>query len=297
MQTSLGHALPGDGRYGEAWLVHDRDGRSSEIEGGPLDGTYLADLRGDRPFPLLLKLLDADAPLSVQVHPDAAAAALHGGEPKTECWFVLDAVPGARVHRGLRDGCEPGDLERALRDGTVESCLHPVEVAPGDTIFVPAGTVHTIGAGILLAEVQQNSDTTYRLHDWGRVGLDGRPRELHVTQALDSVRFGVRSEDKIPAQLIEDEGSVRRLLLVRSPQFTTEHVTAMGTFTLEVPASGADLWRIVHVLAGDGELRLFERGASPVRFAAGDTLLLPARHDAYEIELGAAVLRALVVYR
>jgi len=297
MQTTLGYALPGDGPFGEAWLVHDRNGASSEVVGGPLDGARIADLRGDRPFPLLLKILDANAPLSVQVHPDADAAARLGGEAKTECWFVLDAVPGARVHRGLRDGCTRADLEDALRSGDVEGCLRPVEVAPGDTVFVPAGTVHTIGAGILLAEVQQNSDTTYRLHDWNRVGPDGRGRELHVDAALESIRFGPRSEDKVPAQLIEDEGQVRRMLLVSSPHFVTEHVTAMGTFTLEVPPTGRDTWRIVHVLAGDGELRLFERGAAPVRFGAGETLLLPARHDAYEVALGAAVLRALVVYR
>ena len=297
MESTLGYELPGEGPVGEAWLVHDRNGRSSEVLGGPLDGTTLAQLRGDQPFPLLLKLLDANAPLSVQVHPDASAAARHGGEAKSECWFVLDAVPGARIHRGLRDGCDRATLEAALRAGTVESCLRAVDVAPGDTIFVPAGTVHTIGAGILLAEVQQNSDTTYRLHDWNRVGLDGQPRELHVTPALDSVNFGPRSEDKIPMQEISDDGRIRRLLLVRSPHFTTEHVTAMGTFTLEIPPIADDTWRVVHVLGGEGELRLFERNAAPVRFAPGDTLLLPARHDGYEMTLGATVLRALVVYR
>ncbi len=297
METTLGYALPGEAPIGEAWLVHDRAGASSEIMGGPLDGTHVADLRGDAPFPLLLKILDAGAPLSVQVHPAPRAAQALGGEAKTECWFVLDALPGARVYRGLRDGCDRARLETALRRGDVESCLHAVEVAAGDTIFVPAGTVHTIGAGILLAEVQQNSDTTFRLHDWGRVNTAGEARELHVASALDSIDFGPRGEDKIPAQLIEDEGSVRRLLLVQSPFFSAESVTAMGTFTLEIPPSVDGTWRIVHVLAGAGELRLFERGTAPLRFRPGDTLLLPARHDAYEVALGATVLRALVVHR
>jgi len=299
MQRILGHELPGDGPIGECWLVHDRDGSSSEIIGGPLDGVRLADLRGDEPFPLLVKLLDAGKPLSVQVHPDAESAARLGGEEKTECWFVLDAAPGARVYRGLRDGCTRADLAEAIVDDTVERCLHSVEVESGDTIFVPAGIVHTIGAGVLLAEVQDNSDTTYRIHDWGRLGLDGEPRELHVEAALESIHFGDRGEDKVPQQQIEDDGSVGRILLVTSRHFVAEHVSAMGTFTLETPRSESvdGTWRVLHVLAGEGELCPFERGVAPVAFRTGDTLLLPARHDAFEITLGATVLRALLFSR
>jgi len=297
MEGVLGHSLPGDGPVGECWLVHDRDGDSSEIVGGPLDGARLADLRGAEPFPLLVKLLDARLPLSVQVHPDADAAARLGGEQKTECWLVLHATPGARVYRGLRDGCTREELEAALEGGDVKRCLHAVDVESGDTIYVPAGTVHTIGAGVLLAEVQQNSDSTYRIHDWGRLGLDGKPRDLHLEAALDSIRFDARSEDKIPQQQIADEGTVSRILLVRSPHFTAEHISAMGTFTLDTPASGDGTWRVLHVLAGSGELRPFERGVDAVTFATGDTLLLPARHDAFELTLGATVLRALVFSR
>ena len=297
METVLGRELPGDEPIGECWLVHDRDGDSSEIVGGPLDGTRIAELRGDRPFPLLVKLLDSETPLSVQVHPDEDAARQLGGEAKTECWFVLHAEPGARVYRGLVDGCGEDDLRAALARGDVASCLHSFEVRPGDTVFVPAGTVHTIGAGVLLAEVQENSDTTYRLHDWGRLGLDGLPRDLHVEEALSSIRFGERSDDTIPAQQIEDEGSVRRVLLVRSRPFTAEHVTLTGTVTLEVPPSRDGTWRVLHVLAGQGHLQAFERGTPAVPFRPGDTILLPARHDAFEIEAGASVLRALVFAR
>ncbi len=297
MEGRLGHALPGDEPVGEAWLVHDRDGESSVVADGPLAGARLADLRGDAPFPLLVKLLDASQPLSVQVHPDASAAARLGAEAKTECWFVLHAEPGAHVFRGLRDGCTRADLEDALVDGDVASCLHTVPVAAGDTIFVPAGTVHSIGAGVLLAEVQENSDTTYRLHDWGRPGLDGRPRALHVREALESIHFGRRSEDKVPAQEISDEGSVRRLLLVRSPFFAVEHVTAMGTFTLEAASRAGGVWPVLHVLSGEGELRSFRRNAAPVPFRSGDTLLLPADDETFEVTLGASVLRALVFVR
>jgi mannose-6-phosphate isomerase len=223
----------------------------------------------------------------VQVHPDAAAAARLGGEAKTECWFVLHAEPGAKVWRGLRDGCTRRDVEEALAKGDVETCLHSFEVKPGDTVFIPAGTVHTIGAGVLLAEVQQNSDTTYRLHDWGR------PRELHVKEALESIHFGPRSPDKVPAQLVEDEGSVRRELLVTCRHFAAECFVAMGTFTLELEPSTAP-FQVMHVLTGEGEIRAFRRGAEPVAFSRGETILLPQEDESFEIAPGASVVRALV---
>jgi mannose-6-phosphate isomerase len=287
IETVLRRRLPIAGPVGESWEVHDRDGSSSEIANGPLAGMNLADVRGGKPFPLLVKLLDATQTLSVQVHPDAEAASRFGGEAKTECWFVLHAEPGARVFRGLRDGCTREELADALKRDEVESCLHSFAVKPGDTIFVPAGTVHSIGAGVVLAEVQQNSDTTYRLHDWGR------PRELHVREALDSIRFGFRSPDTVPAQVIEDEGSVRRELLISCRHFAAECVVAMGTFTLELAPATAQ-FQVLHVLTGEGEVRTFRRGVEPVPIVPGDTLLLPAEHDAYEIATGSSVFRGLV---
>lgn len=288
IETVLGRTLPPGVRVGESWEVFDRDGASSRVRGGPLDGRTLAELRGDTPFPVLLKILDATEALSVQVHPDAEAAKLYGGEAKTECWFVLQSRPGARVSRGLRDGCTRRDLEDALARGAVEECLHSFEVRSGDTIFVPAGTVHSIGAGVLLAEVQQNSDTTFRLHD------GGRGRTLHVEQALGSIRYGPRSPDKVPTQLVEDEGSFQRLLLVRCAQFAVESLEAMGTFTLDVDASPARVPAVLHVLTGAGTLRPFRRGVGPVAFGPGDTILLPARDESFEIAPGASVFRALL---
>lgn len=287
METVLRRSLAIAGPVGESWEVYDRDGSSSEVANGPLAGRRLAELRGAAPFPLLVKILDATQTLSVQVHPDAEAAARFGGEAKSECWFVLHAEPGARVFRGLRDGCTHEELAEALRRGDVEGCLHSFAVKPGDTIFVPAGTVHSIGAGVVLAEVQQNSDTTYRLHDWGR------PRELHVREALGSIRYGPRSEDTVPAQVIEDEGAVRRELLVSCRHFAAECVVAMGTFTLELSPTTAP-FQVLHALAGEGEVRTFRRGVEPVAFAQGDTLLLPAEHESYEIATGTSVLRAMV---
>jgi mannose-6-phosphate isomerase len=288
IESVLGRTLPPGARVGESWEVFDRDGASSVVRGGPLAGRALASLRGEEPFPLLVKILDASETLSVQVHPDPAAAAAIGGEAKTECWFVLAAAPGARVYRGLRDGCSRADLEEAVADGTVERCLHSFEVAAGDTVFVPAGTVHSIGKGVLLFEVQQNSDTTFRLYDFGR------GRALHVREALESVRFGPRSPDKVPAQVIEDDGALQRLLLVRCPHFAVESVTAMGTFTLEVERSARAVPPVLHVVAGSGEIRPFRRGVAPVTFAAGDTLLLPAADESFEVVPGASVVRALL---
>jgi mannose-6-phosphate isomerase len=289
MESVLGRALPPGQAIGESWEVYDRGGASSVVRDGPLAGRAIGDLRGDTPFPLLVKILDATETLSVQVHPDAAAAARLGSEAKTECWFVLHAEPGARVWRGLRDGTTREDLARAVADGTIEQVLHSFEVASGDTVFVPAGTVHTIGAGVLLAEVQQNSDTTYRLWDWGR------PREIHVREALESVRFGPRSPDKIPAQVVEDDGQLQRALLVRSPFFTAESIVAMGTFTLDVPESEGRVPAVLHVLGGEGELRPFRRGVAPVRFRRGETILLPPRDDSFEVSPGASVVRALLL--
>jgi mannose-6-phosphate isomerase len=287
LESVLGRKLPATGPVGESWEVYDRDGASSVVSEGPYAGRTLASLRGDRPFPLLVKILDARETLSVQVHPDADAAARLSGEPKSECWFVLHAEPGAKVWRGLRDGCTRKDVEDALAANDVERCLHSFAVKPGDTVFVPAGTVHTIGAGVLLAEVQQNSDTTYRLHDFGR----GRP--LQVREALESLRFGPRSPDKVPAQVVQDDGSIRRELLVTCRHFAAEVVVATGTITLDLEPATAP-FHVLHVLAGSGEVRPFRRGVAPVAFRPGDTVLLPAADESFEVALGASVVRALV---
>jgi len=287
IESVLGRRLPVTGPVGESWEVHDRDGASSVVAEGPFAGRTLASLRGERPFPLLVKILDARETLSVQVHPDAEAAARLGAEAKTESWFVLHAEPGAKVVRGLRDGCTREDLAKAVAGGDVERCLHSFEVRAGDTVFVPAGTVHTIGAGVLLAEVQQNSDTTYRLHDYGR------GRDLHVREALESVRFGPRAPDRVPAQVLLEDGSFRRELLVTCRHFAAEVFVAMGTVTLDLEPATAP-FQVMHVLAGTGEIRPFRRGVDPVAFRPGDTILLPAADESFEVTLGASIVRALV---
>ena len=197
-----GKALPEGKTIGESWEITDRPEGVSVIANGPLAGRDLRWLLeqhgaevlghpvtpGER-FPWLVKLLDASDDLSLQVHPPAHKAVLLGGEPKTEMWFIADAEPGAKIYTGLKRGVTRAEFERKTHDGTVEDCFHVHHVARGDTMFLPSGRVHALGAGNIIFEIQQNSDTTYRVFDWNRVGLDGQPRELHLEQSFTSIDY------------------------------------------------------------------------------------------------------------
>ncbi len=201
LATALGRTLPpGDRPIGESWEIVDRPEAQSVVVGGVFDGLTLrqvierhsAAVMGPRwpagkPFPLLVKWLDCRERLSLQVHPPAAVAVALGGEPKTENWFVAAAEPGAHLIVGLKSGVTREKFEAAVAAGTVESCVNRFPVAAGDSVLVPSGTVHAIDGGNLILEIQQNSDTTYRVDDWGRVGLDGKPRQLHVAESLQSI--------------------------------------------------------------------------------------------------------------
>ena len=194
--------LPPGAPIGESWEITDRPEGVSVIANGPLAGkdlrwlmeNHAAELLGNvhapgGRFPLLIKILDAQDKLSLQVHPPASVAPGLGGEPKTEMWYIADAAPGAELYVGLKGGVTRAEFEQKIRDGTVADCFHRVPVQAGDTMFLPSGRVHAIGAGLVIFEVQQNSDTTYRVFDWNRVGLDGQPRPLHVEQSLASIDF------------------------------------------------------------------------------------------------------------
>ena len=202
LETLFRKRLPPVDRIGESWEIVDRADAQSVVHEGPLRGATLhelwtehrAELFGtsvpDTPrFPLLFKILDAQERLSVQVHPPAEVAAQLGGEPKTEMWFLLDAVLDAEIYAGLNVGVTREAFEEALNEGRVAELVHRVRVQAGDALFIPSGRIHAIGAGNLILEVQQNSDTTYRVFDWNRVGLDGRSRTLHVQESLESIDF------------------------------------------------------------------------------------------------------------
>ena len=202
LERQYGRSLPDDAPYGESWEIVDRDKEQSVVKGGRFDGVTLhqlwtehrdevfgSGLPDSERFPLLIKVLDARDDLSIQVHPPAHLATQLAGEPKTEMWYIADADPGAKLYVGLKQGVSREDFEKAIEDGTVEECVHPIEPEAGESIFIPSGRLHAIGAGFLIHEIQQNSDTTYRVFDWNRMGLDGQPRELHVEESLASIDF------------------------------------------------------------------------------------------------------------
>src|SRR5688500_6440123 len=204
LETIFGRELPDAQPYGESWELVDRPEAQSVVQSGLLAGTSLHALWADhrrevfgtavrRPgaprFPVLIKVLDCRDELSIQVHPPPAVAASLGGEPKTEMWFVADAAPGARLYAGVRSGVTRARFETALRDGTVADCVHQLSPRAGDSLFVPRGRIHALGAGLVVFEIQQNSDTTYRVFDWNRAGLDGKPRALHIQESLASIDF------------------------------------------------------------------------------------------------------------
>ena len=199
LEALYGKRLPPDVPIGESWEISDRPGDESVIANGPLAGRTLRDLMlerredllggsapvsGDR-FPLLCKILDARQKLSLQVHPRQADL----GDPKTEMWYIADADPGAELFVGLKQGVGRSQFEEALDAGRVADCFHRITVTRGDSMFLPSGRVHAIGAGLVIFEIQQNSDTTFRVYDWDRLGLDGKPRELHIPQSLASIDF------------------------------------------------------------------------------------------------------------
>jgi mannose-6-phosphate isomerase len=203
-ETLLGKHLPHGAVIGELWEMVDRPEAQSVVHDGPLKGKTLQELwinhraeifgekHAENPsprFPLLIKLLDARERLSVQVHPPVSRAEELGGEPKTECWYFLHAAEGASVYAGLKQEVTRESFEQALASGQVEETLHRAPARTGESIFIPSGRLHAIGEGLVIVEVQQNSDTTYRVFDWNRHGLDGKPRELHVKESMSSIDF------------------------------------------------------------------------------------------------------------
>lgn len=210
LETLYHKQLPPGLRVGESWEISDRPGDQSVIANGPLRGQTLHRLMEQCPaavlgprhpipprFPLLLKIIDAQETLSLQVHPPAAIAAGLGGEPKTEMWYIAGAEPRAELFVGLKKGVTRADFESQLATQTVANCFHRIPVKKGDAMFLPSGRVHALGAGTMIFEIQQNSDTTYRVFDWNRLDAAGKSRDLHVPQSLASINF----EDFEPALL------------------------------------------------------------------------------------------------
>jgi mannose-6-phosphate isomerase len=268
--------------YAESWEIADHAAGQSRVATGTFAGRTLSELIKERgaeifgsvdfpeQFPLLIKFLDANDWLSLQVHPNDAQAATfnpreHG---KTEAWVIIDSAPDSQICMGLLDGVTRQDLRQALQAGTVVECLHRYHVEPGDCIFVPAGTVHAIGPGILLAEVQQQSDMTFRLFDWGRVGTDGNPRPVHIAESMSCIDFDRGPVAVVHPTLIESErGHVEQL--VSCPYFDITRQTAEASFRIATEQQ----FRILIFL--DGTATVVSEGGR-INCIKGDTILIPA---------------------
>jgi mannose-6-phosphate isomerase len=197
----FGRALPINTPIGESWELVDRPNEQSVVNRGQYEGWSLhrlwserrdelfGDWFSDERFPILIKILDAAEPLSVQVHPPLSVAKELRGDPKTEIWYFVQTAPDAGVYVGLKDGTSKEKFETALAEGSVADLVHRIPTRPNSFIFIPSGRIHAIDAGNLIFEIQQNSDTTYRVFDWNRVGLNGEPRELHIQSSLASIDF------------------------------------------------------------------------------------------------------------
>ncbi|MEM1213779.1 MAG: type I phosphomannose isomerase catalytic subunit [Planctomycetota bacterium] len=299
----LGRELPGesDAQIGESWELVDLattsvsgGGGGSErsvIANGELAGKTLAEaidamgagVMGDLPlsddggFPILLKYLDANENLSVQVHPSPEYAATHDDAfLKSESWYIVDRRPGATIYKGIHEGVTPEQMRAALEantDAAVVPLMIEVPVEPGDCHYLPSGTCHALGGGILVAEVQTPSDTTFRVYDWGRTG-----RELHVEQAIACIDFGPVDTGDIEKRVIREGEGVKMTRLVNCEHFVLEKVEAEAGFGDEVSPAQPMAWMVVAGGLTLGDLEL----------VAGDTLLLPAGMDAAAVSVGEA---------
>lgn len=257
LERSFRKALPRNDRpFGEAWEVADLPEGQSTVDGGPLDGVALGELarrlgpslvgtsaRGER-FPLLVKLLDAAADLSIQVHPGPEhVGSMPGARSKDECWLILQADPGGAIYHGFRRPTSREEFRDAVAEGRVTELLQRVEVAPGDVFRIPPGTIHAICAGVVLLEIQEPSDTTYRVYDYGRPGLDGMPRELHLDEAMAVARF----EPSLPELRGEVKEDEHHEVLASVDAYRIERFVPKSDLAWSVAPHGP---QVVHVLRG-----------------------------------------------
>ena len=279
--------LPPDEPIGESWEVADLEAGQSVVARGPAAGQTLGELTHDwgeqllgsvppfeGRFPLLIKYLDAQQTLSVQVHPDEAYAQQHGGDVrvKNEAWYVLAAEPDGHIYRGFHPGVDEAALRAALAKGEVEPLLQRIPVRAGHCYYLPSGTIHALGAGVVVAEVQTPSNTTFRFFDWNRVDPStGKARALHIDEALACVRYDAAPPaGEQQAHLATPWSAVTRL--VRCPSFVLERVRITAGIDQELPYQAMVVWM---VLEGKGEIS-YNGMNEPFPFGRGDCVVLPA---------------------
>lgn len=269
----------------ESWEVSAHPDGPSVVEGGPHDGRTLAALceafgpkllgsyvEGTR-FPLLVKIIDAARRLSLQVHPNDEGAARHGGEAKTEMWYFLDAAPGAFVCAGLKSGVGPRIFADAVKEKRVADLLRIVDVEPGKALYIPGGLVHAIGEGCFVLEVQQNSNTTWRVYDWDRTGPDGRPRELHVARAAEVIDWKAGGTGLcVPYAMPSGDPRNKRERIVRSDYFTMERLSLRAPEPCDL---GGRSFRILFAARGAAAVRERDGGRETL-LPEGRSCLLPA---------------------
>jgi mannose-6-phosphate isomerase len=309
LETFFGRQLP-PGIVAESWEISGHASSPTMVDRGYWNGCTLSDVlaalgvdlvgrngaatlaRGR--FPLLVKLLDANQDLSVQVHPDDAFAGMHehGELGKTEMWYVLRARPGAELIFGLERGATPASLRKAIDDHAVEKELHRLPVQAGDAVFIPSGTVHALLAGIVVAEIQQNSDTTYRLHDWGRLGADGKPRPLHIDKALRVIDWARAEPAKVEPRFVRTLDGLQQSELVRCSYFVVERVTLDAGVRFRGVCDGAtsEIWGCI-----SGAIDL-EWTGQPLPMQAIRFVLLPAILGPFSVRArqSSVLLRAFI---
>jgi mannose-6-phosphate isomerase len=289
------------GVYAESWEIADRPEGMSVVVNGPLAGRDLFSLmklygekltgRSFTEFPLLVKIIDAKEKLSVQVHPDASGARDTGGDPKAEMWYVLAAEPQGRVYAGLKPGVTATAFKDALIKGKAGEFLQDIPVTRGDVVVIPGGRIHAIGPGCLILEVMQNSNTTYRLFDWDRLGKDGQPRALQINKALKVVRWDDPDSPKIDLtkrslQFDREGNAVAELL--RTPFFRFEKMVVSKSLPC---ATGGKTFHVLFMEEGSAEL---VSGSEKMKIESGMTVLLPAALPKYTLTSNrgpAAILR------
>jgi mannose-6-phosphate isomerase len=294
--ADLGKSLP-PGTYGESWEISAHPYHVSQVAEGPFAGQRLSTLWKEHgealhgaagspaPFPLLIKFLDCHLQLSVQVHPtdDIAEQLLPGERGKTEAWVILSAEPEARIYAGLQAGVTRRDLERHLQTGTVHECLHSFVPEAGDCLFLPAGVVHAVGGGVLMAEVQQSSDATFRLFDWNRRGPDGKLRDLHVEQSLASIDWNAGPANPIAPQPMDRlPGNSGGEHLAKCRYFELDRFRPTSSF--ELPGGKWSIWL---VLDGDAELSS-EASGYRRKFQRGDSVFVPSAAEMLTWSIGSA---------
>ena len=287
LETKYERTLPStDAPYGESWEITDRPDEQSVVTAGTYEGSTLGQLwknyrqevfgggfENEERFPLLIKILDARDDLSIQVHPPADIAPELEGEPKTEMWYIADAEPDAKLYAGMKAGVTREDFQKALTNGTVDQVIHTISPKAGDSIFIPSGRLHAIGAGLLIYEIQQNSDTTYRVFDWNRMGLDGEPRQLHIEESMRCINFS----DAEPSMDTPNGNT-----LATCPYFHIDRLNLSENTSVGNP--DPERFSIVSVVSGSlsseddrtyqtGDFLILPRGAKPLTTLGNATIL------------------------